>query len=79
MRNNPDENHMKKSPKERFLLIIGMLFFVVYLVLGLIIIFWKGFPIDMEPKFRIAFGVLLIVYSFIRFIRLLNSNKDSDA
>jgi undecaprenyl pyrophosphate phosphatase UppP len=71
----------EKSLKERFLLVIGILFFLIYLVLGLIVIFWdllfiKQFPIIMQPVYRMAFGVLLIVYSFFRFFRFFNSNKD---
>ncbi len=66
----------KKSPNERFLLVIGILFFSVYLVLGILIIFWKNFPFQIDTQYRIAFGVLLIVYSFLRFVRLLNSNKN---
>jgi len=76
MLNKTFKNFQKKSLKERFLLVIGILFFLVYLVLGLIIIFWKAFPIRMEPSYRIAFGVILIVYSFFRFVRFFNSNKD---
>lgn len=68
-------NLQKKSPQQRFLLVIGMLFFVVYLILGLIIIFWDNFPIAMEKRYRIAFGALLIVYSFIRFTRYWRSEK----
>ncbi len=64
-----ERNEMKKSPKERFLLIIGILFFLVYLVLGLIVIFWKEFPLNLQPGYRMAFGILLIVYAFIRFLR----------
>ena len=69
------DNLQKKSPKERFLLVIGLLFFLVYLVLGLAVIFWKELPLAMEFKYRIALGVLLIVYSIIRFQRFYNSNK----
>jgi uncharacterized membrane protein (DUF485 family) len=65
----------KKSLKERFFLVLGILFFLVYLVLGLFIIFMKEFPIEMDSKYRIVFGLLLIVYSFFRFIRLINSNN----
>ncbi len=68
-------NLQKKSPQQRFLLVIGMLFFVVYLVLGIIIIFWESFPIEMEPRYRIAFGILLIVYSLIRFTRYFKSEN----
>lgn len=69
-------NIQKKSLKERFLLVIGILFFLLYFVLGLFIIFMKDFPIDMPINYRIAFGILLIVYAFIRFIRIINDNKD---
>lgn len=69
------DNMKKKSPKERFLLVIGLLFFLVYLVLGLAVIFWKEFPLQMEFQYRVALGVLLVVYAFIRFLRFYNSNK----
>jgi uncharacterized membrane protein (DUF485 family) len=69
-------NIQKKSLKERFLLVIGILFFLVYFVLGLFIIFMKSFPLKMQPSYRLAFGILLIVYAFIRFVRLINDNKD---
>ena len=68
-------NFRKKSLKERFLLVIGMLFFVLYLVLGVIVIFWKKFPIAI-PEYRIAFGLLLIGYSFLRFTRFVKSNSE---
>jgi hypothetical protein len=74
--NNSTENKEKKSLKERFFLVIGMVFFVAYLAMGLTIIFWKNFPFDMKPGYRIAFGVVLIAYSFIRFFRIINDNKE---
>ena len=76
MLNNSTENKEKKSLKERFFLVIGMVFFVAYLAMGLTIIFWKNFPFDMRPGYRIAFGVVLIAYSFIRFFRIINDNKE---
>jgi uncharacterized membrane protein (DUF485 family) len=66
----------KKSLKGRFLLVIGILFFLIYFVLGLFIIFMKNFPIQMQFNYRLAFGVLLIVYAFIRFVRIINDNND---
>ena len=68
-------NIQKKSLKERFLLVIAILFFLVYLVLGLIVLFMKNFPMDIEKNYRIAFGVLLIVYAIIRAVRIFNDNK----
>ncbi|KUJ60425.1 hypothetical protein AR687_17720 [Flavobacteriaceae bacterium CRH] len=69
-------NIQKKSLKERFLLVLGILFFLIYLVLGLMIMFWKKLPLNMDPMYRYAFGILLIVYSGIRFLRLINSNSE---
>ena len=69
-------NIKKKSLKERFLLVMGILFFLSYLVLGLFVIFMKNFPIKMQFSYRVAFGLLLIVYSFVRFTRIINDNKD---
>ena len=71
----------EKSLRERFLFVLGFLFFFLYLVLGLVVIFWdqfftRTFPIIMEPVYRIALGVVLIVYSFLRFVRFYNSNRD---
>jgi len=76
MLNKIRESIEKKSPNERFLLVIGMLFFILYFVLGMILIFWKNFPIVMDTKYRIAFGLLLIVYSGFRFLRFFNNNKN---
>jgi uncharacterized membrane protein (DUF485 family) len=70
------KNIQKKSLKERFLLVLAILFFVVYLVLGLLIIFMKQFPLDMSMNYRITFGILLIAYSLLRGRRIINDNKD---
>jgi hypothetical protein len=69
-------NFKEKSLKERFLLVIGLCFFLMYFVLGLILIFWKELPIAMEQKYRVVFGIVLIVYSFFRFIRFFNSSQE---
>jgi len=69
------KNFQEKSPKERFLLVIGLAVFLAYLVLGLIVIFLKTKVIDMPSTYRIAFGIVLIVYSFIRLFRIFNSNN----
>lgn len=70
------QNFMKKSLKERFLLVMGLLFFMSYLILGLMIIFWKQLPISLDAHARWAFGILLIVYALIRFVRLMNTNQN---
>ena len=70
------DNIKKKSLKQRFLLVLGILFFLIYLVLGLMIMFWDKLSLSMDPIYRYAFGILLIVYSAIRFLRLINSNTE---
>jgi hypothetical protein len=55
---------------------MGILLFLAYLVLGLIFVFWKSIPLAMEPMYRMAFGILLIVYSFIRLYRVLKTNNE---
>lgn len=77
MLQNAIHKFKKKSLKERFLLFIGILFFLIYLTLGLIVIFWKAFPLQLERNYRIAFGVLLIGYAAIRFLRFFNENKEN--
>lgn len=66
----------QKSPARRFLLILGVVMFTLYSVMGAMIIFWSSFPLmyGVDVKWKIAFGVLLIVYSFFRFIRLIKQS-----
>lgn len=47
--------------------------FGFYLALGLVIIFWKDFPLKLDSTYRVLFGLLLVVYSFFRFVRLWQS------
>ena len=60
----------QKSPTKRFLSVLGLFMFAVYFVLGMLIIFWKNFPLQIDPAYRMLFGILLVVYSFLRFVRL---------
>ena len=61
----------QKSPAKRFLFILGLVFLALYFVLGIIIILWKDIPLNLTQNYRIAFGVLLIVYAIIRFFRII--------
>jgi hypothetical protein len=72
-----DYNTFKqKSPQQRFLFILGLVMFCLYLVLGVSLIVWKSFPIEIKPMHRIMLGCLLIVYALIRFYRLIKQNDD---
>lgn len=67
----------QKSPAKRFLLILGLVMFAIYFVIGVSIIFWDKFPLlyGVDRIWKIAFGILLIVYSFFRFVRLINQRQ----
>jgi uncharacterized membrane protein (DUF485 family) len=83
MLKNSLNNFEKKSPKQRFLFIIGMLFFFLYLFMGVMVIFWeiifaKKFPFSISSNYRIALGVVLIAYSCLRAYRFINSDNESD-
>lgn len=66
----------QKSPAKRFLFILGLVMFALYFFLGVSIIFWDKFPLlyGVERIWKVAFGVLLIAYSFFRFVRLIKQN-----
>ncbi len=75
-------NNKKKSLIKRFLFIISISIFLAYLVLGIVIIFWrfitdKAFPFAIAPSYQLAFGLLIIAYAFLRLFRFLKSNKEN--
>ena len=69
-------NFKQKSLLQRFLFFIGLLFLILYFVLGCMFIFWKNIPLDLSYTRRMLFGVLLIVYSIFRFYRIINIRQD---
>ena len=73
---NNTNKRVQKSPKVRFLLVLGIAFFLIYFALGIVIIFWKDFPIQLTSTYRIAFGILLIVYAGFRFYRLIKNDQE---
>jgi uncharacterized membrane protein (DUF485 family) len=66
----------QKSPIQRFLFVLGIVFFLLYLALGCMIIFSDRIPLNMTYNGRLMLGILLIVYAFFRFIRLLQKNRE---
>ncbi|OCX50620.1 hypothetical protein BEL04_22875 [Mucilaginibacter sp. PPCGB 2223] len=69
-------NNREKSLTRRFLLILGIITFIAFLVLGLMIIFWDKFPLDMPKYQRVLFGSLIIVYDVIRISRLFKKQPN---
>ena len=69
-------NFIQKSLLERFLFILGILFLILYFTLGITFIFWKDIPLTLPYTNRLAFGILLILYSLIRFFRIIKPKED---
>jgi undecaprenyl pyrophosphate phosphatase UppP len=70
----------QKSPQQRFLFILGVAMIIIFFVLAVVIVFF-GELINLDPqrfpqKYRIAFGVVLVVYAAIRFFRIIRDNKE---
>jgi hypothetical protein len=70
------KNNEQKSPKRRFLLILGITAFICFCTLGLMVIFWDKMLPNMPKSQKIAFGVVIIIYAVIRFSRLLKRDPD---
>ena len=70
--------NQQKSPQKRFLFILGSVMFVFYFILGLAIIFWEEIPLNLDKTYRIVFGSFLIIYSFLRLIRLVQTRRDDE-
>lgn len=66
----------QKSPQQRFLFILGLVMFAVYLVLGVTLIAWADMPVDIERKYRVILGCLLLVYAAVRFTRVIKSDHE---
>ncbi|HWZ16968.1 MAG TPA: hypothetical protein VNW95_17150 [Mucilaginibacter sp.] len=69
-------NNRQKSPKRRFLLILGVTAFICILSLGLMVIFWNRMLPNMPQSQKFAFGGVIILYAFLRFSRLLKKEPD---
>ncbi len=71
-------NNWQKSPKRRFLLILGVAAFLCVLSLGLMVIFWDRMLPTMPRGQKLAFGAVIIIYAFLRFSRLLKKDPDEE-
>lgn len=70
------QNFKQKSPQQRFLFVLGLVFLGLYLFLGVTLFVWKSMPVEIPYNRRIILGVLLIVYAAFRFYRLLESESE---
>ncbi len=67
----------EKSLTRRFLLILGVVTFICFLVLGAMII-WGVIPLELPKYQKVLFGSLIVVYSVLRFSRLLKKRPDEE-
>ena len=66
----------QKSPKQRFLFVLGLVMILAYLIIASIFIFWESMPVTVPYSNRLAFGALLVVYAIFRFYRFNTTFKD---
>ena len=72
------KDNWQKSPKRRFLLILGIVVFVAVCTFGLMVLFWdKMFP-NMARSQKTMFGGIIILYAILRFSRLLKRAPDEE-
>lgn len=71
-------NNWQKSPKRRFLLILGVTAFITILTFGLMVIFWQKMLPNLPQSQKYAFGGVIILYAFLRFSRLLKKEPDEE-
>jgi len=66
----------QKSPKQRFLFVLGFVFLCLYLFMAATLIIWKSMPVELPYRNRVILAVILIVYAAIRFVRLLQQDDN---
>lgn len=68
-------NFKQKPLKQRFLLILGLVTFLCFLGLGLMIMFWERLPLNISNSQKYVFGSVIIIYAVIRFSRLFKKDE----
>ena len=61
----------QKTSGQKISFLFGLFFFLLYFALGLAFLYWKNLPFDISRPLQLAFGILLIVYSIFRLIRII--------
>jgi hypothetical protein len=60
----------QKSPLQRFLFVLNLLFLAMYLIMAITLFIWKNMPVEIPYFNRVILGVILVIYAIIRFYRL---------
>lgn len=69
------QNFKQKSPQQRFLFVLGLIFLGLYIFLGVTLFVWKSMPVEIPYSRRVILGIILIIYAGIRFVRLQQAQK----
>jgi len=72
------KSNWQKSPKRRFLLILGIAVFTALCSFGLMVLFWSKMLPNMPKSQKTVFGGIIILYAFLRFSRLLKRTPDEE-
>ncbi|RVU01834.1 hypothetical protein EOD41_07710 [Mucilaginibacter limnophilus] len=73
-----NSNQKQKSPKRRFLLILGLIIFPCIIILGFMIMFWDGLNLALTQTQRYIFGALFVLYGILRLPRTIKSSRTDD-
>ncbi len=60
------------------MLILGVTAFAGFCVLGLMIIFWDKFPLQLPATQRKIFGAVILIYAVLRFSRYLRKSPEDE-
>ncbi|MES2268037.1 MAG: hypothetical protein V4520_14845 [Bacteroidota bacterium] len=71
-----NNNEQQKSPKRRFLLILGVIAFICFITLGLMTIFWDSFLDQLPKQQKTIFGCVILIYAVLRFARYLRKDPN---
>lgn len=72
------ENFKKKSLKGRFLLVISLLNFIAFCVLGGLLLFWKKLQLNLPNNLQIVVGCLIIGFGLLRFVTQIKRLNNLD-
>jgi len=70
------DNNKQKSPPRRFLLILGLVLFLLVFGWGVLVIFDDNMFSNLPKTQKILFGSLIIIYSVLRFSRIIFKKRD---
>jgi uncharacterized membrane protein YbhN (UPF0104 family) len=62
------DNFKKKSLKGRFLLVISLLNFIAFCILGSLLLFWDKLKLNLPNNMQLIVGCIILLFGLLRFI-----------